>query len=275
MPSSPPKHDFWEMYNRVRPDRLPACTDHLEHGGTAVGMTISREAGRAKARTRSVETAIRVRGLSKTHNGVAAVDGVDLEVRRGEIFGLLGPEGAGKTTMLEMIEGREKPDAGVVEVVGRVAVRPRDAAVFDSLTLHEILATFADLHEEDYSPTRVRELLEKASLTDRAGSTVETLSGDEKQRFSLTLALVDEPEIILLDEPTAGMDRTARREVWETVRQMWAAGATVVLATGDVEEAGELCDRVALIDRGRIVAHGAPRPSIQGRETQVRSAPTG
>ncbi len=238
-------------------------------------MTISSEAGNAKARTRSVGAAIQVRGLRKVHHGVAAVDGVDLKVRRGEIFGLLGPEGAGKTTMLEMIEGREKPDAGVVEVAGRVAVRPRDAAVFDSLTLHETLATFADLHDEDYSPTRVRELLEKTSLSDRAGSTVGDLSDNEKQRFSLALALVDEPEIIVLDDPAAGLDRGARREIWETVRRIRAAGATVVLALEDVEEAGELCNRVALMDRGRIVAHSAPRLSTQGREPQPRFALTG
>ena len=274
MPSSFLKHDFRRMYALVRPDKLPACTDHLEHGGTAVGMTIGKKAGRTKARTRSVETAIRIRGLSKTHKGVPAVDGVDLEVRRGEFFGLLGPEGAGKTTMLEMIEGREKPDAGVIEVAGRVAVRPRDAPLFDSLTLHETFATFADLHEEDYSPTRVRERLEKASLIDKAGSTVEAPSSGEKQRFSLALALVGEPEIILLDEPTAGLDREARREVWKFVRRT-GAGATVVLAIGDVEEAGEVCDRAALMERGRIIARSASCPSTKGHEPQGRFALSG
>ena len=231
-----------------------------------MGMTISREAGREKARTRSVETAISTRDLTKIRDGVVAVDGVDLDVRRGEILGLLGPEGAGKTTMVEMISGREKPDAGEIEVRGRVAVRPRDAALFGYLSLHETLALFADLHDEGYSPTRIRELLKRASLADRAGSTVEELSRDEKQRFYLALAMVNEPEIILLDEPTAGLERTARREAWEMVRGMREAGATVVLTTVDAEEAGELCDEVAPMERGRIVARGGPWPSIRSLE---------
>lgn len=224
--------------------------------------TISRE--KAGTRTTSFEIVVRTRGLRKAYSGVVAADGVDLEVRRGEIFGLLGPGGAGKTTLLEILGGREKPDAGEIEVTGHVAVRLRDAAPFDYLMLHETLAFFADLHDADCSPTRVRELLERASLTDRAGFTVEALSSDEKQQFSLALALVNEPGIILLDEPTAGLDRSARREVWGMVRRMRATGASVLLATGDTEEARELCDRVALMDRGRIIARGAPYPLIQG-----------
>ncbi len=240
-------------------------------------MTISRETGRAKAGVGALGTAIRTRGLKKNHDGVAAVDGVDLEAKRGEIFGLLGPKGAGKTTMMETIGGREKPDAGVVEVAGRIGVRPQDAVLFGYLTLHETLATFADLYDTDYSPTRVRELLGAVSLTEKASSRVDELSCLQKQRFYLALALVNDPKIILLDEPTASLDPPARREVRKLVRRMRARGITVVLATGDAKEAGELCDRVALVDRGRISACGTPRASIRtpGVEDATVAAPVG
>jgi ABC-2 type transport system ATP-binding protein len=216
------------------------------------------------------EVVIRIEGLRKRYGEVVAVDGLNLTVNRGEVFGILGPNGAGKTTTLETIEGLRKPDAGEIEVAGYDAVRESEdlkriigvqlqsTALFDYLTVRETLKLFADLYGADGSPARIRELLDVISLTEKAKSRVENLSGGQQQRLSLALALVNDPKIVLLDEPTMGLDPQARRNLWGLVRHIRSEDKTVVLATHFMEEAEELCDRVAIMDRGRLLICDSP-----------------
>jgi ABC-2 type transport system ATP-binding protein len=216
------------------------------------------------------EVVIRVEGLRKSYGEVVAVDGVNLTVNRNEVFGILGPNGAGKTTTLETIEGLRKPDAGEIEVAGYDAVREAEdlkriigvqlqgTALFDHLTVRETLKLFADLYGADDSPARIRDLLDVVSLTEKTKSRVENLSGDQQQRLSLALALVNDPKILLLDEPTTGLDPQARRNLWGLVRHIRSEDKTVVLATHYIEEAEELCDRVAIMDRGKIFISDTP-----------------
>jgi ABC-2 type transport system ATP-binding protein len=216
------------------------------------------------------EIVIRIEGLRKGYGKVVAVDGVNLTVNRGEVFGILGPNGAGKTTTLEMIEGLRKPDAGEIEVAGYDAVRESEdlkriigvqlqgTALFDYLTVRETLKLFADLYGADGSPVRIRQLLEVVSLTEQAKSRVEDLSGGQQQRLSLGLALVNDPKIVFLDEPTTGLDPQARRNLWGLIQHIRSEGKTVVLTTHCMEEAEELCDRVAIMDRGRVLISDTP-----------------
>ena len=216
------------------------------------------------------EVVIRVEGLHKSYGEVVAVDGVNLTVNRSEVFGILGPNGAGKTTTLETIEGLRKPDTGEIEVAGYDAVRESEdlkhiigvqlqgTALFDYLTVRETLKLFADLYGADDSPARLRELLDIVSLTEKAKSRVENLSGGQQQRLSLALALVNDPKIVFLDEPTTGLDPQARRNFWGLVRHIRSEDKTVVLTTHYMEEAEELCDRVAIMDRGRLLICDSP-----------------
>jgi ABC-2 type transport system ATP-binding protein len=216
------------------------------------------------------EVVIRIEGLRKGYGKVVAVDGVNLTVNRGEVFGILGPNGAGKTTTLEMIEGLRKPDAGEIEVAGYDAVRESEdlkriigvqlqgTALFDYLTVRETLKLFADLYGADGSPARIRQLLDVVSLTEKVKSRVEDLSGGQQQRLSLGLALVNDPKIVFLDEPTTGLDPQARRNLWGLIRHIRSEGKTVVLTTHYMEEAEELCDRVAIMDRGRVLISDTP-----------------
>ncbi len=216
------------------------------------------------------EVVIRIEGLRKGYGKVVAVDGVNLTVNRGEVFGILGPNGAGKTTTLETIEGLRKPDAGEIEVAGYDAVREAEdlkriigvqlqsTALFDYLTVRETLKLFADLYGADGSPARIRELLDVVSLAEKAKSRVEALSGDQQRQLSLAVALVIDPKIVFLDEPTAGLDPQARRNLWGLIRHIRSEDKTVVLTTHYMEEAEELCDRVAIMDRGRILISDTP-----------------
>jgi ABC-2 type transport system ATP-binding protein len=216
------------------------------------------------------EVVIRIEGLRKRYGEVVAVDGVNLTVNRGEVFGILGPNGAGKTTTLETIEGLRKPDAGEIEVAGYDAVRESEdlkriigvqlqsMALFDYLTVRETLKLFADLYGADASPARIRNLLDVVSLTEKTKSRVENLSGGQQQRLSLALALVNDPKIVFLDEPTTGLDPQTRRNLWGLVRRIRSKDKTVVLATHYVEEAEELCDRVAIMDGGRLLICDSP-----------------
>jgi ABC-2 type transport system ATP-binding protein len=216
------------------------------------------------------EVVIRIEGLRKGYGEVVAVDGVNLTVNRGEVFGILGPNGAGKTTTLEMIEGLRKPDAGEIEVAGYDAVRESEdlkriigvqlqgTALFDYLTVRETLKLFADLYGADDFPARIRQLLDVVSLTEKVKSRVEDLSGGQQQRLSLGLALVNDPKIVFLDEPTTGLDPQARRNLWGLIRHIRSEGKTVVLTTHYREEAEELCDRVAIMDRGRVLISDTP-----------------
>jgi ABC-2 type transport system ATP-binding protein len=212
-----------------------------------------------------------VRDLRKRYGSLVAVDGVTFEVGEGEVFGILGPNGAGKTTTLEMIEGMRTIDEGSAvidgvdvqadprEVKRRIGIQLQSSAFFDELTLVELLDLFGQLYGRDVEPM---ELLAMIELTDKAKSQVRTLSGGQKQRFSIASALVNDPRVLFLDEPTTGLDPQARRHMWGVIRRIREAGRTVVLTTHYMEEAEELCDRVAIMDRGRIIALDTPQALV-------------
>ena len=215
----------------------------------------------------AMDDVIQVRGLVKRYGPLTAVDGISFTVHRGEVFGILGPNGAGKTTTLEVIEGLQSPTAGETAVLGvdtrrdpqqvkgRIGVQLQASAYFDFLTLHEILTLFGTFY-----PRRIPadELLEVVGLADRSGTTLKKLSGGQKQRFTVAASLVNDPEVVILDEPTTGLDPQARHNLWDLIRQIHSDGRTVVLTTHYMEEAQALCDRVAIMDAGRIVALDTP-----------------
>jgi ABC-2 type transport system ATP-binding protein len=209
-----------------------------------------------------------VNDLRKRYGSLQAVDGVSFEVAQGEIFGILGPNGAGKTTTLEMIEGMRPIDGGTATVDGvdvardprgvkaRIGIQLQASAFFDELTLVELLDMFGQLYGREVDELA---LLRDVELEEKAGSQVRTLSGGQKQRFSIASALVNEPRVLFLDEPSTGLDPQARRHLWALIRSIRDRGHTVVLTTHYMEEAEELCDRVAIMDRGRIVALDSPQ----------------
>ena len=210
---------------------------------------------------------IRVENLSRRFGDLKAVDGVTFEIRTGEIYGLLGPNGAGKTTTLEMIEGMRPIDEGSATIDGidvrrdprevkrRIGIQLQASAFFDELTLLELLDLFGRLYGHSVD---AHARLNDVELTDKARSQVRTLSGGQKQRFSIASALVNDPRVLFLDEPTTGLDPQARRHLWALVRTLRDRGHTVVLTTHYMEEAEELCDRVAIMDGGRIIALDTP-----------------
>ena len=210
---------------------------------------------------------IQVRGLVKRYGSLTAVDGVSFTVQRGEVFGILGPNGAGKTTTLEIIEGLQSPTEGEtwvlgvntrrdpLRVKGRIGVQLQASAYFDYLTLHEILTLFGTFYPRCVPAD---ELLDAVGLADRSKTTLKKLSGGQKQRFTVAASLVNDPEVVILDEPTTGLDPQARRNLWELIRQIHTNGKTVVLTTHYIEEAEALCHRVAIMDAGRIVALDTP-----------------
>jgi len=211
---------------------------------------------------------ISVRDLRKRYGQLTAVDGVTFDVAEGEVFGILGPNGAGKTTTLEMIEGMRPIDEGSATIDGidvrrnprevkrRIGIQLQSSAFFDELTLVELLELFGQLYGRDVDPTALLALIE---LTEKARSQVRTLSGGQKQRFSVASALVNDPRVLFLDEPTTGLDPQARRHMWGVIRRIREEGRTVVLTTHYMEEAEELCDRVAIMDGGRIIALDTPQ----------------
>jgi ABC-2 type transport system ATP-binding protein len=212
-----------------------------------------------------------VDGLRKRYGQLTAVDGVSFEVAEGEVFGILGPNGAGKTTTLEMIEGMRPIDEGSATIDGvdvrrdprevkrRIGIQLQSSAFFDELTLVELLDLFGQLYGRDVEPMT---LLGMVDLVDKAKSQVRTLSGGQKQRFSIASALVNDPRVLFLDEPTTGLDPQARRHMWGLVRRIQEEGRTVVLTTHYMEEAEELCDRVAIMDGGRIIALDTPQALV-------------
>ena len=212
-----------------------------------------------------------VRDLRKRYGDLRAVDGVSFEVGEGEVFGILGPNGAGKTTTLEMIEGMRPIDDGAATIDGidvrhdprevkrRIGIQLQASAFFDELTLTELIHLFGRLYEREVDPVA---LLAMVDLTEKAKSQVRTLSGGQKQRFSIASALVNEPRVLFLDEPTTGLDPQARRHMWGLVRLIRDRGHTVVLTTHYMEEAEELCDRVAIMDGGHIIALDAPQKLV-------------
>ena len=215
--------------------------------------------------------AVQVEELVKRYGDVVAVDHLSFSVERGEIFGLLGPNGAGKTTTLEILEGLQPPDSGMVSVLGLdVATQSRDikartgvqlqaSSYYEYLSLREILALLGSFYPRRLPPL---ELLEQVGLGDRAARRVRQLSGGEQRRFALAATLVNDPELVILDEPTTGLDPVSRRDLWTLVRQVRDGGATVIVTTHYMEEAEENCDRLAIIKHGRLLASGAPRELI-------------
>ena len=217
------------------------------------------------------ELALEISGLRKAFPKVVAVDGLDLEVRRGEVFGLLGPNGAGKTTTLEMAEGLQKPDAGEIRVLGldwkrhgqeirtRIGVQLQATSLFNKITPREALDLIGG-----YYPKRrpTEDLLDLVQLQEKADAYHITLSGGQMQRLALALALVNDPELVFLDEPTTGLDPQARRSLWDVVRHMKSEGRTVVITTHYMDEAESLCDRLAIVDHGKVIARGTPASLI-------------
>jgi ABC-2 type transport system ATP-binding protein len=241
---------------------------------------------RAPVHTRSDDPIISARDVVKRYGETVAVAGLDLTIWPGEIFGILGPNGAGKTTTLEMLEGLRAPDGGEIRVAGFdpvsepervhrvIGVQLQSTALFDYLNCAEIIALFAALHGADASPARVDHLLALVGLEEKRRSRINTLSGGQQQRLAIALALVNTPRIAFLDEPTTGLDPAARRTLWQTIRDIRDKETTVVLTTHYMEEAEQLCDRIAIMDRGRVVACDTPRALIQqlGAEATVRAS---
>ncbi|TQK70228.1 MULTISPECIES: ABC transporter ATP-binding protein [unclassified Nocardioides] len=225
-------------------------------------------------------TAIHVTGLTKRYGDLVAVDGVSLDVAEGEFVGVLGPNGAGKTTLLEMVEGLRQPDAGGIEVLGepvwprnprlqpRIGVQLQASSFFERLTAREQIRTFASLYGVGHATADG--WLERVGLTDKAESRVEDLSGGQAQRLSIACALVHDPELVFLDEPTAALDPQARRNLWDLLSSINDSGRTVVLTTHYMDEAEVLCDRVAVMDHGRLLQFDTPAALVRGLDAPAR-----
>ena len=223
---------------------------------------------------------ILVKDLRKYYADVHAVDGVSFEVEQGEFFGILGPNGAGKTTTLEIVEGLREADSGEVTLLGlrpwprnpkllpRIGVQLQATSFFERLTVREQIRTFASLY--GVPAQAADEMLDVVGLSERANARTELLSGGQAQRLSIACALVHRPEVIFMDEPTSGLDPQARRNLWDLLRQINAEGHTVVLTTHYMDEAETLCDRVAIMDDGKVLELGAPAALVRGLNSPVR-----
>jgi ABC-2 type transport system ATP-binding protein len=215
--------------------------------------------------TASKDIVIQVKGLKKTYDKINAVDGIDFSIARGEIFAFLGPNGAGKTTTVEMIEGIRKPSEGSITILGmnasrdstkvkpRIGVLPQEFSSFDKVTVKETITFYSRLYKDGKSPT---ELIELLKLQEHKKKLYQNLSGGLKQRVGIAVALVNDPEIVFLDEPTTGLDPQSRQEVWKVIKGLKSTGKTVFLTTHYMEEAQELADHVAVINHGKIIAEG-------------------
>jgi ABC-2 type transport system ATP-binding protein len=218
-----------------------------------------------------VELAVRCQNLQKRYGEVVAVDGLSFEVRRGECYGLLGPNGAGKTTTIEILEGLLTPDGGEVEVLGhqwktdehqlrqRLGVQLQETQFTDKLTVEETIRLFRSFYNRGKT---VEELLGLVELDSKRRSWVVKLSGGQKQRLSIACALAGDPDLLFLDEPTTGLDPQSRRQLWGVLTRFRAAGGTVVITTHYMDEAETLCDRVAIVDQGRVIAEDTPKNLI-------------
>ncbi len=226
-------------------------------------------------------TVVQVDGLRKTYGDLVAVHGVSFEVEQGEVFGMVGPNGAGKTTTIECVEGLRKPDGGSITVLGtgprqdgyrlrqRIGMQLQEAGLPDRLKVWEAMDLFASFYEK---PVPWESLLERFGLAEKRKSYIGSLSGGQKQRLFIALALLNDPEVVFLDELTTGLDPQARRAMWDMIREIRGQGKTVFLTTHYMEEAEELCDRVAIMDHGRIVALDTPAALIRsiGGERRIR-----
>jgi ABC-2 type transport system ATP-binding protein len=220
-----------------------------------------------------MDVAVRCRNLRKTYDGkVEAVRGLDLEILSGECFGLLGPNGAGKTTTIEILEGLLPQTSGEVEILGRtwnahsrelrevLGISLQETRLAEKLTVRETLQLFASFYRH---PRSTLEVMEEMALTEKANSWVGKLSGGQRQRLAVATALVANPKILFLDEPTTGLDPQSRRQLWDIIRQFQSRGGTILLTTHYMDEAERLCDRIAIIDYGRAIASGTPAELIE------------
>jgi ABC-2 type transport system ATP-binding protein len=219
------------------------------------------------------QPALRVAGLRKRFGDVVAVDGLDLTVASGECFGLLGPNGAGKTTTIEICEGLIPPDEGVVEVLGqrwdrderalreRLGIQLQETKLAEKLTVEETVRLFRSFYARG---REVEDVIAVVQLEEKRSARVGKLSGGQKQRLALACALVGDPELLFLDEPTTGLDPQSRRQLWDLITELKASGRSIVLTTHYMDEAERLCDRVAIVDHGRVIALGTPRELIAG-----------
>ena len=217
------------------------------------------------------EAALHVRGLRKAYKDVVAVDGLDLDVHRGECFGLLGPNGAGKTTTIEICEGLTEPDSGEVQVLGmswatqgmalrqRLGIQLQETQLSDKLTVFETVRLFRSFYRQGPDAAEMIELMQ---LGEKSKSRVGGLSGGQKQRLALACALVGNPDLLFLDEPTTGLDPQARRQLWDVIEAFRGQGRTILLTTHYMDEAEKLCDRVAIMDHGKQIALGTPRELV-------------
>jgi len=217
--------------------------------------------------------AMDVKGLIKRFGSLTAVDGLDLTVNQGECFGLLGPNGAGKTTTVEILEGLQKPDGGEVRVLGmtwekdegelreRLGVQLQESQLYEKLSVRETLELFRSFYKK---PVTVEKTLESVALTEKADTWLGKLSGGQKQRLAVATSLVADPDIFFFDEPTTGLDPTSRRGLWDVLNAIRARGKTILLTTHYMEEAERLCDRVAIVNRGKVIALGTPAQLIAG-----------
>ena len=220
---------------------------------------------------------ISVTDLRRHYGEVKAVDGITFEVKRGEVFGLLGPNGAGKTTTIEILEGLRGHDSGRVDVLGldvarnpgglkqRIGVQLQTDALFPDLTVTELLTLFASFYDHHVP---IDGLIRELGLEERAGALTKQLSGGQRQRLAIALALVNDPELIFLDEPTTGLDPQARRSLWEHIERLRAEGRTILMTTHYMDEAEHLCDRVAIVDHGRILEMGTVEELIARHFTE-------
>jgi ABC-2 type transport system ATP-binding protein len=223
---------------------------------------------------------ISVIDLHKSYGDIRAVDGVSFEVDEGEFLGILGPNGAGKTTTLEIVEGLRRADSGQVRVLGespwprntrllpRIGVQLQASSFFERLTAREQINTFASLY--GVAAKRADEMLETVGLVEKATTRTENLSGGQAQRLSIACALVHDPEVVFLDEPTSGLDPQGRRNLWDVLRDINRQGRTVVLTTHYLDEAEALCDRVAIMDLGKILEIGPPAALVRGLDAPTR-----
>jgi len=219
-----------------------------------------------------MEIILKVDNLQKSYGGKKVVDGISFEVKKGEVFGILGPNGAGKTTTLEMIEALRPIDGGTATLDGIdvahnpykirsiIGVQPQTPAFQDKTKLSELIELFAAAYGEKVN---VKKFLDEVNLGEKANSYVETLSGGQKQRFSIAAALVHNPKVFFMDEPTTGLDPQARRNLWELVEEVRNRGISVILTTHYMDEAEVLCDRVAIMDNGKIIALDTPQKLIK------------
>lgn len=233
--------------------------------------TMVEEVGSSVPAQCKQEPVVVLENLSKAYGTVQAVQDISLEIFRGEIFGLLGPNGAGKTTTLEIMVGLRVPTAGRVSVLGvepqkdrkaltsRIGVQPQEASLFPTLKVEELLKLFASFHEH---PLATEDILDQIGLVEKRRSSVKSLSGGQRQRLLIGLALIADPQLLFLDEPTGSLDPQSRRQLWGTIETFRRQQRSVILTTHSMEEAEALCDRVAIVEQGRIIALGSPAELI-------------